>query len=70
MKPAFVGFHVGLPVGFLGLPDMHRASGMNNLDPNCRECRVSTGEESARGLHKSAFRVRGIPQTLHLLGLA
>jgi len=50
MKSAFVGCHVGFNVGKSGRPDMNRPSGMNNIDRDCRECRVFLTEETAQGL--------------------
>jgi hypothetical protein len=59
MKPAVVGWRVGFLVGKSGLPDMNRPNGMNNLTPDCREWRVSIGEETARGFRDSAPHARG-----------
>jgi hypothetical protein len=70
MKPASVGFRVGLHVGKSGKPDTNRPSQINNLHCNCRECRVSTREEPAHGSLDEGFKAREIPQALHLLGLA
>jgi len=50
MKPVIVGCRVGLDVGKSVEPDTNRPNGINDLDRDCRECRVSTGEETARGL--------------------
>ena len=46
LKAELVGFHVGLDVRFLGLPDTHQARWVNSLDAKCRECRVSVEVES------------------------
>jgi hypothetical protein len=45
VRKAIVGYIVGFVVGKSDRPDMNRTSGMNNLDPNCRECRVPVTEE-------------------------
>ena len=59
MKRAFVGWNVGFLVGKLGLPDMKQINGISCLDPICRVCRVSTGEES-RGEFVCANRRGGL----------
>jgi hypothetical protein len=46
MNPAIVGWLVGFLVGKSGLPDMNRPNGMNDLDHDCRECRVFIEEET------------------------
>jgi hypothetical protein len=40
MKRAIVGRVVGFDVGLRGLPDMDRLRRNNDLDRDCRECRV------------------------------
>ena len=68
MKPVIVGFPVGLRVGKAGRPDMNRPSGMNNIDRDCRECRVFIEEETVRDSMNPYFgHVES--QALHLLGL-
>lgn len=60
MKPAIVGCHVGLRVGNSSGPDMNRRRGMNNLDRDCRECRVFIGGETAQRFQNSMLQARGI----------
>ena len=40
MRRGFVGWCVGLHVGFFELPDTWRPSGINSLSTICRVCRV------------------------------
>ena len=68
MKPAIVGYLVGLHVGKSGEPDMNRLSGMNNFDPECRECRVFIVGETLRDFGTLRHRCAE-SQTPHLLGL-
>jgi hypothetical protein len=42
-----VGFYCREIMPLDNQPDMDLANGINGLTDNCRECRVSTGEESA-----------------------
>ena len=43
----FLGQVVGFVVGFLGLPDTHLIRIINELEANCRVCRVFLGVESS-----------------------
>ena len=43
----FLGQFVGFVVGFLGLPDTHLICVINELEANCRVCRVFLGVESS-----------------------
>jgi hypothetical protein len=50
MTQAIVGSSVGFDVGLRGLPDMDRLRRNNDLDRDCRECRVFLTEETVQGL--------------------
>jgi hypothetical protein len=69
MTTPFVGWLVGFPVGRSRLPDMNRPNGMNDLAPDCRECRVVVGGEMVPGISDSMFQTRRSSQTLHFFGL-
>jgi hypothetical protein len=58
MSRTNVGLHVGFVVGFWGLPDKGRLSGINRLNPICRECRVFTGVESAGDSEKFSIALK------------
>jgi hypothetical protein len=46
MSRTFVGYDVGLHVGFLTLPDIDLLKRFNNISAICRKCRVSEGGET------------------------
>jgi hypothetical protein len=56
----FLGQFVGFVVGFLGLPDTHLISVINDLEANCRVCRVFLGVESS-----GEFRANKKPPKTH-----
>ena len=56
MKPAVVGSLVGVHVGKSGQPDKPHRHAINELNPLCRKCRVSTTEETPGAIESLGAR--------------